>query len=74
MEVGDQNAAQAPINVGKGTEIVTPMSSVLAIWNADRVMVWITTVIIPLDFPLNMTAAMTRDPMVSNIKASYQKV
>ena len=31
MEVEDQNAAQAPINVGKGKEIVTPMSTVLAI-------------------------------------------
>ena len=70
MEVGDQNAAQAPINVGKGKEIVTPMSTVLAIWNVARVMAWMTTVIIPLDFPLTTTAAMPRNPMVSNIKAS----
>ena len=31
MEVGDQNAAQAPINVGKGKEIANPMWTVLAI-------------------------------------------
>ena len=74
MEVEDQNAAQAPISVGKGTEIVTPMSTVLAIWNVARVMVWMTTVTLPLDFPLTTTAAMTQDPIVSNIKVSYQKV
>ena len=74
MEVEDQNAAQAPISVGKGTEIVTPMSTVLAIWNVARVMVWMTTVTLPLDFPLTTTAAMTQDPMVSTIKASYQNI
>ena len=80
MEVEDQNAAQARINVGKGKEIVTPMSTVLAIWNAAswyttaRAMVWMATVILPLDFTLTTTAAMTQDPMVSTIKASYQNI
>ena len=31
MEVGDQNAVQAPSNVKKGKEIVTPIWTVLAI-------------------------------------------
>ena len=73
MEVGDQNAVQAPSNVEKGREIAIQMQNVLAIWNAARAMVWMTTVILPLDLPQQTTAAMTlATPMVSNIKASYQ--
>ena len=73
MEVEDHLAAQAPTNVGKGKEIATLMLTVLATWNAARATVWMTTAILPLDFRLTMTAAMTQPtPTVSNIKASYQ--
>ena len=67
MEVEDQVAAPAPSNVGKGREIATPMLTVLATWNAARAMVWMTTVILPLDFRLLMTVALTLQE-VSNKK------
>ena len=44
-------AAQAPTNVEQGKEIVTLMPTVVAIWN-----VALTTVILPWDSPLIMTA------------------
>ena len=59
MEVEGQLVAQATANVGKGKEIATQMLTVLAIWNAVRAMVWMTTVILHLDFRLTTTAAMT---------------
>ena len=73
MEVEDQIAAQAQAPVGLGREIAIQMQNVLAIWNAARAMVWMTTVILPLDLPQQTTAAMTQaTPMVSNIEASFQ--
>ena len=73
MEVEDLIAAQAHAPVGQGREIATQMRTVLAICNAARATVWMTTAILPLDFPQRPTAAMTlATPMVSNIKASYQ--
>ena len=57
MEVEDQLAAQAHANVGKGKEIATQMLTVLAIWNAVRAMVWMTTAKLSLDFRLTTTAA-----------------
>ena len=73
MEVEDLIAAQAHAPVGQGREIATQMRTVLAICNAARATVWMTTAILPLDFRLTTTAAMTpATPTVSNIKASYQ--
>ena len=73
MEVEDQHVAQAHVNVGKGKEIVTQMLTVLAIWNAVKAMVSMTTAKLSLDFRPTMTAAMNQaTPMVSNIEASYQ--
>ena len=72
MEVEGQLAAPAPTNVGKEKEIVTQMLTVLAVWNAARATVWMTTVILLLDFLLTMTAAMIQPTsMVSNIQVVF---
>ena len=58
MEVEDLIAAQAHAPVGQGREIATQMRTVLAICNAARPTVWMTTAILPLDFLVTTTAAM----------------
>ena len=74
MEVEDQLAAQAPTNVDKEKEIATQMLTVLAVWNAARATVWMTTAILPLDFQLTMTAAMTQTTSMVSIQVSYQSL
>ena len=54
MEVEDHLAAQAPSNVGKGKEIATRIQIVLATLN-----VVLTIALLPLNFHLTTTAAMT---------------
>ena len=60
MEVEDQVAAQVPTSVEKVKVIVTVMLIVLAAWDADRAMVWMTTATLLLGSLLIMTAAMTQ--------------
>ena len=53
-------AVQVPTNVEQDKEIATLMPTVVAIYNAVKVVEMMTTVILPWDFLLNMTAAMNQ--------------
>ena len=53
-------AVQAPTNVEQDKEIATLMPTVVAIYNVVKVVEMMTTVILPWDFLLNMTAAMNQ--------------
>ena len=53
-------AVQVPTNVEQDKEIATLMPTVVAIYNVVKVVEMMTTVILPWDFLLNMTAAMNQ--------------